>query len=109
MNIEKQIDIVEEALKNRYSEEPELPELSSEWQTTLMARISNECTTEDSEAEIIENEFLYFSWIAAGIAAALIIISSIIYTTPADSLENDIQELYSNTALDNLTTAMVIK
>ena len=109
MKNSKQIDLVEKSMQDAYSEEVELPDISPAWQTTLMKRITSECTPEDTETRTIETEFLYFSWIAAGIAAALIIISTMIYATGTDSIENNINELYSYTAFDNLTTTMETK
>ena len=110
MKKEKQIDLVEEAMKNAYSGEVEIPEISSTWQSEIMNLITSECTPEDAEAETVEKEFLYFSGIAAGIAAALIIVSSIItYSTQSDTFENDINNLYSDNTLNNMTTEMVIK
>ncbi len=109
MNRNRQIDFIEEAMKNAYSGEEDLPVVSESWQSTLMDHITTECSPEDAEAETIEKEFLYFSWIAAGIAAALIIISSITYATQPDALDDDLNELYSDNTLDNMTTSMVIE
>lgn len=104
MNSSKHIDMIEQAMQKAYSEEPEITDPSSEWKSALMDRITAEYTPEDTEKQTIEKEFLYFSWIAAGIAAALIMILTIISATSTDPIENNINELYSYTAFDHLTT-----
>ena len=108
MNIDKQITIIEKAMCRAYSEKPSLPEISSSWQASLMTAIKNELPPEEVEIKIIEKKFLYFSWVAASVAAALIIISGIVYYSPeTNTLENDITALYSDNTLDHITTAMV--
>ncbi len=109
MDRDRQIDLIEGAMRNAYSEEIASPEFSDTWQSTLMNHIAGECSPEDAEITTMEKEFLYFSWIAAGIAAALIIISSITNVVKQDTLENDINELYSDNTLNSMITAMVTK
>ena len=108
MNIDKQITIIEKAMCRAYSEEPSLPEISPQWQTSLMAAIKNELPPEELEIKMMEKKFLYFSWIAASIAAVLIIFSGVMYYSPeTNTLENDITALYADNTLDHITTAMV--
>ena len=108
MKIDKQITIVEKAMCRAYSEEPSLPEISSSWQSSLMTAIKNELPPEEAEIKMMEKKFLYFSWVAASIAAALIIISGVVYYSPErNTLDNDITALYADNTLDHITTAMV--
>ena len=100
------IDLVEKFMQDTYQEEVKTPEPSPAWQATLMEKIANDFTPKDSETKNIEKEFLYFSWIAAGIAVALIMVLTVRYSVSTDSLEHNINELYSYTAFDNLTTPM---
>ena len=50
MNNEKQIDLIEKAMKNAYSREVEIPEISPTWQSAIMDHITAECSPEDAEA-----------------------------------------------------------
>jgi len=111
MKIDRQVDIIEEVLQRAYSQqsESELPTPSSAWKTAIMEQVREYSSPEDVEVEIIEKKFLYLSWIAAGIAAALIIISTMTFALQQDNLESDINELYADNTLDNLTIAMVEK
>ena len=108
MNTDKQITIIEKAMCRAYSKEPLLPEISSSWQASLMTAIQNAPQPEEVEIKMMEKKILYFSWVAASIAAALIIVSGVVYYSPErDTLENDITALYADNTLDHITTAMV--
>ena len=103
MKNSKDIDLIEKAMQDAYSQIDAPPAPSSQWQNDLMSRITAEFTPEDTEKQTLEKEFLYFSWIAAGIAAVLIMVLTIISATATDPIENNINELYSYTAFDHLT------
>jgi hypothetical protein len=107
MNRNAQIDFIEEVMKRAYSGEENTPELSKESQNTIMNSIYREFSDGNRENEVIEKKFLYISWIAAGIAATLLLISSLTFAMQHDNFESDIDELYADNTLDNLTTAMV--
>jgi len=109
MNREKQTTLIEEAMKRAYLKDSEIPEISQSWKHSIMDHIKADSSPEDLELKIIEKKFLYFSWIAAGIAAALIIISTMTFALQQDNFETDMHELYADNTLNNLTTAMESK
>jgi hypothetical protein len=108
-SVSSRIDLIEQAMKNAYLKEAELPEMSAAWKSSIMERINEDFSPEDTETEIIEKKFLYFSWVAAGVAAALVIISTITFSLQQNNFEDDIHELYADNTLDDLTMAMVSK
>ena len=103
MNNEKQIDLVEEALKRAYSENDGVNLPEAEWKSTLMLAVKEEYRSEVAETEILENSFLHYSWVAAAVAAALILVSGIMFSMRSDNIEEDLQELYTDNTLETIT------
>ena len=97
---DKQTDIIEEVMKRAYLETPHSVLLPDEWQDSLMAIVNESCAPDDFEVERVEKTLIAVSWIAAGIAAALIIMSGIFYSVQSDNFENDIQALYADNLSD---------
>ena len=109
MNKDKQIDLIEKAMQNAYGDEPGLREVSADWKSSLMASIKKEYSFEAATSENLENKFLRFSWVAAGIAATLIIVAGVLYSIQNNDIESDIQELYADNSMETLTMVMVGK
>ena len=93
---DKKIDIIEEVMKRAYLETPHSSSLSDEWQDSLMNMVKESCSPDDFEMEKVEKTLIAVSWIAAGIAAALIVMSGVFYSVQSDNFENDIQALYAD-------------
>ena len=99
----KKIDLIEQAFINARRSEESVASLSESWKVSLMQNIQAEAAEEDREFEMITRKIIMGSWIAAGIAAALVFASVLIYQTAApdsSALENDINALYGNNIYD---------
>lgn len=107
MRKEKQVNLVEDAMRRAYKAQ-DSSSLSDEWKSSLMAIVQEDEKVFEIEKQI-EKRFLYFSWIAAGIAAALIIVSGMLYSFQSYDIENDIQELYSDDTLETITMEIASK
>lgn len=103
MNNEKQIDMVEEALRRAYSDREIVSTPSAEWKSTLMFAVKEEYESEEVEVEILENSFLYYSCLVAAVAAVLILVSGIVFAMQPDNIEEDLEQLYSDNTLETLS------
>lgn len=106
MNNDKQTAIIEEAFKNAYQERS-LPEIPEGWQGMVMSAVRQEVIAEDAVIARTENLIFRLSWLAAGIAAILIIMFSIFFNTAkdTDSLEEDLNNLYVDRYANEILTA----
>ena len=99
-------DLIEQAFINARRSEDSAAVLSESWKASLMQNIQAEAAEEDREFEMVTRNIIMGSWIAAGIAAALVFVSALIYQTAApdsSAIENDIHALYGDSIYD-LTT-----
>ena len=107
MNNDEKINILERALKVAFTAENLTSyEVSADWSKSLMERIRNEYTPDDIAVDILEKKFLFISWAAAGIAAAFLLVSSLMFSSGYDDLSYDIQSLYADSSLDNITAVI---
>lgn len=98
MNSQK-IDIIESAMKNSYNAKDNHYEISSAWKSSVM----NSIREESDNNFAIEKRVVYFSWIAAGIAAIFLLASTIwIYNVDLGSIDNDIQDLYADNSVNEI-------
>ena len=103
MKNDKQIDLIEQAFKNAYQEK-QPQEIPAVWQSAVMAAVRREVQAESREIERTEKTLLHISWIAAGIAAILVLVFGLFFSSSGDgSVENDLQKLY----VDNTMTEMI--
>lgn len=103
MDNNKQIDLIEQAMKNAYQEK-QPQEIPAIWQGAVIAAVKREAQAESKEIERTEKTLLHISWIAAGIAAILVLVFGLFFSQSNDgSVENDLQKLY----VDNSMTEMI--
>jgi hypothetical protein len=105
MKNEKQIDLIEKAMKNAYLEGKTPAEIPPVWQSAVMASIQREVTAEDKAVKRTEATLLYLSWIAAGIAAILVLVFGMFFNDLNDgSVEDDLQNLYVDNSMTDMLT-----
>ena len=95
----KKIDIIESAMKNSYNAKEQHYEISPAWKDSVM----NSIREESNNNFVIEKRVVYFSWIAAGIAALFLLTSTIwLYNVDIGSIDNDIQDLYADNSVNEI-------
>lgn len=103
MKNEKQIDIMEEAMKNAYNAKKAPVEIPPVWQSAVMTSIQRDASTEDRSVERTETTLLHISWIAAGIAAVLVMVFGLFFNDSSDgTIENDLQNLYVDNSMTDI-------
>lgn len=105
MNKDKQIDLIEQAMKKAYLDGGNTPVIPEIWQGAVMAAVKRVPQVELKEIERTERTLLHVSWIAAGIAAVLVLVFGLFFTnnTNDGSIEKDLQNFY----VDNSMTDML--
>ena len=107
MNKEEKIEVLENALKHGYTAgNVNLSDLSGDWKKSQMSAVRSEYSPDDLAVDILEKKFFFISWAAAGIAAALMLVSGIVYSLNHDDLNNEIQALYPDTSIETLAAVI---
>jgi hypothetical protein len=94
VNKEKQIDLAENAMARASQEEEVSINIPDNWQEQVMGSIRTENSAEDIILEITENNLLRFSWVAAGIAAAVTVAFTLLYTPEQYDIEEGFESQY---------------
>lgn len=105
MNNDRQIDLIEEAFKNAH-QEVQIPDAPDIWQSTVMASIQREIKAGDLGVDRTETIMFRLSWIAAGIAAILVLMFGLFFNSAIeqDTFEDDLQNLYVGTVTNEILT-----
>jgi hypothetical protein len=99
MNDEHKIDVVEQALKQSYVSEVPDPVIADLWQAGVMNLIREDVQRGEGNIEQTAGRLLHLSWIAAGIAAGVMLIFSLFYDSNSSGIENDFQNLYVDSSV----------
>ncbi len=94
MNETEKIDLIEQRLKQAYSEADAAPLVPKSWRDNVMAAILSEEIVEDIRIERTTVRLLHLSWVAAGIAACYVLVFSLFYYTNNSGIEHDLQNFY---------------
>ena len=99
-------DIIEEAMKNAYRNSTPSPEIPETWQKNLMAALREKRVPENIDFDMAASRIFRASWIAAGIAAVIVILFSIFFSPshPGGGIEDDLRNLYADNSMNELVT-----
>lgn len=105
MNTEKDSELIEEALIKAFNDQ-HIPEIPENWQEQVMFAVRQEANSTDKSWANAENLIFKLSWVAAGIAAILVIIFSIFFIplNEKGSWEEDLNNLYVDKYTNEILT-----
>ena len=107
MKNDRQIDLIEDTIRNAYLTGKTPEEIPAVWQSNVMASLKREINAEKNAVSRTETTMFHVSWIAAGIAAVLVLIFGLFFNTADNdgSLEDDLQNLYVDNSMIDMFSA----